>query len=183
MKDKVKRRFSCAVFIITFIALLSIISHIFMPKSNTEEAGIRDVHAHGILAEPSNTIDALFLGDSESYMSVIPLQMWKDHGIASYCSGTSNQKLSYTLKLFKLALTKQSPKVVLLETNAIYRPFGYDDLIRRNMSLVFPVFDFHNRWRNITKNDFREIPDFTTLDSCKGYIFQQKFWKPTPKTI
>ena len=80
-------------FIGVFVCILTALSFLFVPKDNTRGAGLDDQSANAILNEKENTIDTLFLGDSESYTSFIPMKIWKEYGITSYVCGTPSQKL------------------------------------------------------------------------------------------
>ena len=112
-----KRIIKCIIFIAIFLIILEILSKIFIPKNNTLEAGLgkRKLTASGIYTEPENTIDVLVLGDSESYTSYIPLELWNQYGFTSYVCGTPAQRLSVSLSYIKDALKTQKPKIVLLE--------------------------------------------------------------------
>ncbi|MGM9538407.1 MAG: hypothetical protein ACI3VN_08765 [Candidatus Onthomonas sp.] len=81
-----------------------------------EEPTVRD-----ILKEPAQTVDLLILGDSESYSAFTPMQLWADTGCTAYVCGTCGQQLCDTEQLLYQAFRTQSPKLVVLETNALYR--------------------------------------------------------------
>lgn len=77
-----------------------------------------------IAAERKDGIDLIVLGDSESYTSVSPMQLWKEQGMSSYVCGQPGQKVQETYFMLKTALQSQSPKVVLMETNLMFRDPG-----------------------------------------------------------
>lgn len=124
MKDSIRHSVRFVCFAAGFVLLLLISSKIFAPKNNAKESGIDDPNANGILSETEQTIDVLFLGDSECYSAFIPMQLWKKYGITSYNCGTAMQHLYYTEEFLHKAFERQSPKVVFLETNAIYLAAG-----------------------------------------------------------
>ncbi len=107
---------------IVLCGLLAAVSRIVQPKNNQAEFGQSDSEAHGVLGEPRDSIDVLVLGDSESFCSISPLQLWSEQGITSYVCGTSGQILPLTRSLLLSALSKQHPKVVILETNCLFPP-------------------------------------------------------------
>lgn len=79
-----KRIARCLVFLLGLTGLLVALSFVVEPKNNMSEFGMEEVSANGILGEKDHSIDMLVLGDSESYSSIIPLQIWKDTGYTSY---------------------------------------------------------------------------------------------------
>ena len=102
-------------------------------------------------AEPKDTIDVLVIGDSESYTSISPMDLWIRTGATSFNCGQPGQRIQETRFLLKEALKTQSPKVVLLETNVMFRDPGFIENI--TMSIVepvryyFPIFRYHNLWK------------------------------------
>ena len=106
---------------IVLCGLLAAVSRVVQPKNNQAEFGQSDPEAHGVLGEPRGSIDVLVLGDSESFCSISPLQLWGEQGITSYVCGTSGQILPLTRSLLLSALSKQHPQVVILEPNCLFR--------------------------------------------------------------
>lgn len=168
MKPIVKHTLSIAAFILGLAILLLVASQIFVPKNNDS---IHDASAGGILAEPKDSIDVLFLGDSESYCAISPLMIWDESGITSYVCGTSAQKLFYTEEFLYTAFESQSPKLVVLETNAIFRDYPYSSMITNKADRLFPVFRYHDRWKKLSLKDFRLNAKYTCVENNKGYKF------------
>ena len=80
-------------FLAGLLAILILLSFLVNPKNNSQEAGMKDPTAVGFWGEPKNSIDVLVLGDSESYSSIIPTQMWQQQGITSYVCGSHAQSV------------------------------------------------------------------------------------------
>lgn len=172
MKDFVKHTAKGIVFMIGFLFLLKATSQIVIPKNNDPQGGIRHSSANGILSEPENTIDVLILGDSESYRSIIPMEMWEEYGITSYCCGSPAQRLFESEDFLETALKTQSPKLVILETNTIFRQYKYEDMLMYETGLVLPVFEYHNRWKKLSANDFQCNIEYTYVNDKKGYQYK-----------
>lgn len=151
------------------IALLLGLSAIFQPKDSSDEAGMIDAAANGILGEPANTIDVLFIGDSEAYSAFSPLQIWGEHGITSYVCATSGQRLPYANALLRRATRSQAPRVVIIETNMAFSAFSINDLISKELEGLFPVLRFHDRWKSLTQDDLFLQPSYTCSDNLKGF--------------
>ena len=171
MTDTMKKVLKCVLFIAGLAAILFVLSLVFFPKNNEKKDGIIDVAANAILGEPENTIDVLIIGDSESINAINPLRIWDQHGIASYCCGTSLQLLSYSEYFLHQAFKSQSPKIVILETNEIFREVTLDDLLLHQLEMVFPVFSFHSRWKVLSFRDISPVINYTHVDVEKGYYF------------
>lgn len=184
-----KRILAFFLFAVFLMAILLAASFVFMPKNNMSEFGMEEAQANGILGERENTIDVLVLGDSESYSAITPMQIWKDAGYTAYVCGTSAQSLNYTSVLLRRAFEKQQPKVVILETNAIYRKISSNQAVGTELANYFSVFQYHNRWKSLGLHDFTGKAKFTWTDDYKGYRYrtkvdparQKEYMKPTDK--
>jgi len=169
-----KELLSSVVFAVGLLGLLIMSSWFFQPKNNTAVYGMEDTGANGILGEPEDTIDVLFLGDSVAYCAINPFQIWEEQGITSYVCATPLQKLYYTKEFLNKAFQKQSPRIVVLETSAIFADFTRQDKMTNIVEQAFPVFRYHDRWKNAGS-----MPEFsgdmqinyTHLDPNKGYYF------------
>ena len=98
--------------------------------------------------EPNHTIDVLVVGDSLSYSSVAPLRIWKDYGITAFVCGQPGQKVRETYDALKAAMKCQTPKLLILETNVLFRrQGGMDELgetVAETGGRYFPVFQHHD---------------------------------------
>lgn len=101
MKKIIKRIVSCVLFVAILLGLLQVSSLVFQPKSNDKASGIHYPRANGIFSEPKDSIDTVFIGDSEVYHSFIPLNIWRDYGITSYDVSSPSQKLVYSMEFLK----------------------------------------------------------------------------------
>ena len=125
----------------------------------------------GIQKEQADSIDALVLGDSESMTSISPMELWKSIGATSYVCGQSGQRISEAYYMLKHALDYQSPQIVLLETNMLFRYTNTPDVLRSSISdtamYYLPVIQYHNLWKNVV-ND--QIPE--GWQSYKGFVIR-----------
>ncbi len=164
-----KHTISFVIFVVGLVGLLVLSGFVFIPKNNTAEAGILDVGANGILGEPENTIDTLFVGDSLAYCAFMPLHIWEQTGSTSYVCATDLQQLQYTVEMVEHALSRQTPGVVFMEADAIYRDVSAATLLYSKIYNAFSVFRYHDRWKNLTVRDFTEKQSFTSRDDERGY--------------
>ncbi len=156
------------------LGVLVALSHLVMPKNNQAEFGQIDASAHGVAGERPNSIDVLFMGDSEAYSSFSPLDLWHARGITSYVVATSSQKLPYTRSLLAYALARQSPRVVVLDANCLFRSFSLGDALVRAIQDALPVFEYHNRWKSLTLEDVVGTVRTTWSDELKGFHLSAK---------
>ena len=118
----------------------------------------------GIQKEQKDSIDMLVLGDSESMTSISPMELWKSTGITSYICGQSGQRISESYYMLKHALDYQSPQVVLLETNMLFRYTNTPDSLRSSICSLF----------YISKCFVCQRSTMTTR-SCRNTIFRKQF--------
>ena len=135
-------------------ALLLVVGSVFFlwlaPKADPDFHG-RDAAIVGIKEEKENTIDLLVLGDSETYTSISPMQLYRDSGITAYICGQSQQRIFESYNLLKLALKTQKPKMVILETNALFRyktkNLEIEKFFAEQLYSYIPLFRYHNIWK------------------------------------
>ena len=156
------------LFLLPLAVLVMLLGPVFAPKNNTAEAGMLETDPIAILSQPENSIDLLFLGDSEAYSGFVPMELWQDYGIASFVCACVDQKPYETEEFLKTALERQSPKVVVLETNVLYRVYSRTDRIVPAAQQMFPVLRYHSRWKSLTLRDF-QAPEYTGEYPDRGY--------------
>ncbi len=174
MQSKYIHTAKAILFIMIFLIILSGISQILSPKDNTKNQWKHDYIAYGVLGEPENTVDVLLLGDSELYSSIVPLQLWEKYGYTSFSCSSKGQHLWYTTQFLLDTFKHQSPKIVILETDMIFRYFTMDNALLHSTEILFPALKYHDRWKNISFNDVIAPVDYTYLHSGKGYIYSDK---------
>lgn len=171
-----------SVFILLLIGILSLASQICCDVYSKQKGMInnsdRNKSFAGIASEKKNTIDVLVLGDSESYTSVSPMKLWQDTGISAYICGQSGQKIQETYYMLKTALRTQSPKLVILETNTLFRQQEIIKEIQTSaiemVSYYFPVFRYHDSWKLSlkekadSKEDYKGFSIREAVDSYDG---------------
>lgn len=171
MNKTLKNIISAVLFIAILASLLMGFSFIMKPGKSANVNALEDPLTNGILSEKKNTIDVIFLGDSECYSTFIPLQIFKEQGITSYVCGTSDQVLSYSYELLTKSVKNQDPKVVVLETNAIFREVTSTKAFLNKAEGLFSVFKYHDRWKLMQPKSWK-FNDTKTYDRrSKGYLF------------
>lgn len=156
--------------------------------------------------EKKDSLDVVFLGTSQILMSVSPMQLWNDYGIASYNMGQHGQSFALTYYCMEEAIEKQHPKLVVVDVfymmnqskvvltsnvhktidnlawglpklEAIY-DVGREQEAGSMVDYLLPMNAFHMRWKDLTESDFK-----TEKDYMKGgflYYEQQSFGNISP---
>lgn len=157
-----------AVFLVLFLGL----SNIFVPKNNLEEAGIHNARGKGFLGEAPQSLDVLFVGDSEAYCSFVPLRIWDRQGITSYVCADGDQMIYQCFSFVERIFENQSPKIVVLETNTLYRPFSVADMLGHHSQELLPYLRYHDRWKNLQPEDLGGKVEFTGTVRDRGYYYR-----------
>lgn len=158
------------IFMAVFMVILAGFSCLFRPKNNREDYGMGEMKANGILAEPEGSIDVVAVGDSECALAVIPMVLWREQGIASYNCGTTGQYLYEAYSYLKQAFDRQPVKVVLLETNMIYRECTAENWLFSKLERLLPALRYHDRWKSLRAEDLGSV-EYTWSDEYKGHMF------------
>lgn len=170
----VLKRIAYSILFLCGLALLLVAApYVFYPKNNMKEFGMDNAPANGILGERDKSIDVVVLGDSESYSAISPMEIWKEKGFTSFICGSPAQTLDSSQNILKQTFVKQAPKIVMMETNAIYRKVTLNKYIYNKITNYFSIFRFHDRWKNLRINDFNSKIKSTWTDDQKGYVYNK----------
>ena len=111
-----KKVFKSIIFVVILITLIQIINILLIPKYE-----IFNPVNYEISGEKDNSIDAIFLGDSLVYSSVSPMVIWNEYGFTSFDCAEPAQLISEGYKYLDFAVKRQSPKIVVMESNILFR--------------------------------------------------------------
>lgn len=177
MKKNIFNKIICSLLFVSII-FSSVVALTFFvrPKTNTKAAGYKHASAMQVTAEDKNTLDVLVLGDSLAYRSICPLRVWQKSGITSYVCGTPSQRLCYSEEFLRLTFENQSPKIVFVETNAIFRDTDVSQILTNELEKSLDFFRFHNRWKTLTRADITSAlsVNYSCKSDMKGYRFSRK---------
>ena len=147
---KIKKIIRILCFVLGLVVMLSVSSMFVKPKGNVYNQDGIEHKMDSFSLEKENSLDVIFLGDSETYANFSPLQIWNESGITSYVMGMSAQRLCDTYELLNRSVKTQDIKVVILETNCLYRDSSHyyeaDDEVMNKAGDFFPVLKYHSRW-------------------------------------
>lgn len=193
---KFSRAAAAAAFLIFIGLVLMVTGKIVRAKFIGDSTTI----VNGFYAEKKNDIDMIVIGSSNSFCTVNPLVLYEEYGIAAYDFGSSSQPMNISQLYLKEALKRQKPKVAALEVammagdsinskNEAGLRWGYTDiplsvdklkciyqsvgsLDEEYFSYVFPIFRYHNRWKELSKIDYTYFYQDKT-NYTKGYLETQ----------
>lgn len=183
MKSRIIKSLKIILFVGCIFISLGVIQDIVCPKFESP-LGLRS----GFSDEEENSIDVLFLGTSNMFLTINPVLLYEDTGITAFDFGSSSQSLNMTYMYLKEALKTQSPEVVCVEVLASRADFNnelYESGLRWGftyfptnieklegiynqlhtidadfLSYIFPILRYKDRWKELTENDFTD--DYAT---------------------
>lgn len=123
-----------------------------------------------ILREPPRTVDVMIAGDSLSYTSTSPLEMWDQHGFTSYVCGQAGQRIQESYYMLRTAFKTQAPKLVVLEGHTLFSGQqgveGRIEGFKEAINYYFPFYRNHDAWKTLVTD--RRYPE----ENYKGFAFQ-----------
>ena len=194
-----KKVLKVIVFIILLVLLIYKVGEIITPRWVTYDIipGYKNV--------PTNTLDVLFIGDSNVYSDISPMEIYQNYGITSYdysSPAASNLLMYYMLKE---ALKTQKPKVVVMNGTTIFGDKESNDMrqqttdvmplddvklelindptynfsLGKKIATLVPFFNYHDRWNHVKINEINKSSD---KSYNKGYIYQTESNKTKAKS-
>ena len=165
---------SCILFLVLLFVLLVLLSWVFLPKNNSIESGMQRLEGYssGYLAEPDNTLDFLFLGDSMTANAIVVPELWENYGLPGYTIGGPNQSLTKAMYYLNRFTQHQSPKVVLVEAYELYQPIDTDMVIEDLAEPLLPVLKYHDNWKRPATLGDLSVPNYTVWNPYRGFYTQ-----------
>ena len=171
----------CGCFLSLLALLVAGASWLFYPKDNRYYGRTADQLANGLLAEAAHTVDVLFIGDSLAMYGTVAPQLWKDYGIPAYTYATPQQNMVKTRRMLLTALKRQSPKVIFLEVNGLYREIGDQEELADWLCAWIPLGRHHDNWKRIPLGELLRPVSYTTVHESKGYYLNM--YQNAPKRV
>ena len=106
----------CLLFVIMFVFL----SGAFIPRTGTTEDGMESRISKAYRGEPRDSIDTVFIGNSDIYRAISPVDLFHQTGITSAIAGRPNKQLSEVPGDIRDILRYQNPKTIVLETDCMF---------------------------------------------------------------
>lgn len=166
------------LFIFILLILLEAITLLFISKDSIKKYGFINTTKYEILEEEPNTIDVIFLGDSLVYSSISPMEIWNQYGYTSFDCAKAAESITDAYKYLEVAIKHEHPKIVLFESNVLYRdkhkrPWYYK--LKNTIISYFPITRYHDNWKKIgvSKEDI-------ITNTTKGYVYVTKSTKYKP---
>lgn len=174
--SKLKYIRNIIVFFLILTLVLKTVSWLLVCAQNIRNP-LENQSGSAILLEKKDSIDVVFMGDSNIQSSVCPAQLWQQFGMTSYVWGGACYHLYETEHNLRKVLRHQSPKIVFIETNPLQscKP-GAQSVNQKVKADVGSVFGLvlNNRFM---KNLFPNRWDRWSIGRrsiSKGYWFQSR---------
>lgn len=172
MKDKkqldiIKSITKICVFAISFVLIVALVSSEFFTGDVSNYSKRLD-DAYSFTRDPENTIDVVFVGNSDAYSAFNPIYIWEQCGITSTVSASPHQTIRESQRAVEVLLKTQNPKVIVIEVDMLYdgekkskgnqtrleyffnntvKPDKFEDLVMNK----YPLFNYHNFWKSLLR--------------------------------
>lgn len=181
-----------------FLAILLVLIQIFnvvvlnaaIKHQNKEALGTEIVDLDS-MREKVDTIDILALGDSESYTSFSPMDLWEKEGVTSFVLAKSGQRISDAYHILKNNLKRQNPKAVFLETNMLFETYGrlhdYTHNLKNALFYDMALVKYHSVWKILFEKDEQRYQSYKGFNfyvakvpytGNKNYMKEEKYHNP-----
>ena len=133
----------------------------------------RNKSVYRIAKQPDRTLDMVVLGDSLTYYTFSPMQMYIDYGIAGFVCGQPGQKIQESYIMLEHVFECQSPKLVILETDNLFmwneekKLANIKDTVKEWLKDRFDLVRSHDTWKSLFVG--KEYPE----ENYKGLIYNE----------
>lgn len=116
----IRKLLRAVCFYLLFALLFVFLSGAFIPRSGTQEDGMEGRISKAYRGEPRNSIDMVFIGNSDIYRAISPVDLFHETGITSAIAGKPNKQLEEVSGDIRDILRYQKPKTIVLETDCMF---------------------------------------------------------------
>jgi len=153
-------------FVLVFFIVLQVLSVTVFTETSALKYNNNKKDAYSFINEKPQTIQIVGIGNSDVYSGYVPLEMWREYGYTSVVSASIHQTIPESQKILEMLFEKQSPELVIIETDMFYDGEPVDgkklekenrlndffdrmdpEFFNHNIENVFSIFRFHNYWQ------------------------------------
>lgn len=196
MHKILKRTISVLVLLCLMTGMLFYVSGALIMKRDDGITSMQDYYA-----QKENTVDLLIMGSSHAATNVDTEMLWSDYGISAYTLWGSRQPAWNTYYFLKEALKTQKPQLVLMDVFGMLDQDEYEDEARQitntqgmrmglnkiqaiqasspkedHIDMILGLPYWHERWKELTADDFRHYPWSEGLINNKGELMAYGTW-------
>ena len=117
---RIRKLMRAICFCLLFVILFVFLSGAFIPRTGTTEDGMESRISKAYRGEPRDSIDTVFIGNSDIYRAISPVDLFQQTGITSAIAGRPNKQLSEVPGDIRDILRYQNPKTIVLETDCMF---------------------------------------------------------------
>lgn len=120
LDPRIRKLMRAICFCLLFVILFVFLSGAFIPRTGTTEDGMESRISKAYRGEPRDSIDTVFIGNSDIYRAISPVDLFHQTGITSAIAGKPNKQLSEVPGDIRDILRYQNPKTIVLETDCMF---------------------------------------------------------------
>ena len=120
LDPRIRKLMRAICFCLLFVILFVFLSGAFIPRTGTTEDGMESRISKAYRGEPRDSIDTVFIGNSDIYRAISPVDLFYQTGITSAIAGRPNKQLSEVPGDIRDILRYQNPKTIVLETDCMF---------------------------------------------------------------
>lgn len=171
------------VFILVGYLLFWSTTKIMIPKWTTPKDNRMTYIIKGFYKEPKNSLDVIFMGNSDVYRGISPIALWDEYGIASYNFVSSGQRMWTAYYMMEECFRYQKPNLIVLNMDSAFNETSssesnyrktFDNMkMSKNklkaitdssfknkktemLSYILPLTRYHSRWNELEDKDFQQ---------------------------
>lgn len=165
-------------FLIVLAILLAMFSYLVKPSNYTAYDILtvqRKINA--ISEETPDSLDVLFIGDSECSCTFSPIQLFHEDGFTSYNTGDKMQRISDGYAITVNTIKKQNVKLLVIEVNTLFRVnslYNTNDAAEYFIEKNIPLIHYHSIYKllPIIEPIYGGNTEYADATNMKGFWYR-----------